>query len=665
MFNLRRYFSVASLTAFAIAIPTMGVFSYHRALGSLIDIVKQRNELLTETLGNSLWLEHGDFLSSAYLMSDQELRFSPQMFELRETIFEATQGLPVIKIKIFSLDGRILYSTVPDQIGRDGSRNKGFQSARQGQSFSSFQHGKTLYEDVPILRHHRLVSSFVPIQLQGTEGTASGIIELYTDVTPSVLQVKRTQITLVAGLAAICTLLYGTLFVIISRADRILKSQNHELEATKESLAQANQALESQVSERTAALRTTNEQLQETLDELTQTQEQLIHNEKMSSLGQLIAGIAHEVNTPLGAIASSAGSVSKFLAQMVDQVPDVIQQLSVEDGVHFIAVLQLSLKESPLRSTKEERKLRRSLIRILDQESIADSRTIADTLVDIGLDTETVAVALPLLRGPDSQRLLETIYKLSSIKRGIATIEVASERASKVMFALKNYSRYDHSNEPVTVNLVDGIETTLTLYHHQIKRGVEIKRRYTDLPLVQCYADELAQVWTNLIHNALQAMSHQGTLTIAAQVIAWDRQINGELKTGATEALEAVQISITDTGTGIPEEIRRRIFDPFFTTKAAGEGSGLGLDIVKKIVDKHHGHITVKSRPGETTFTVILPILYCADDDHSHDLPPLFVGFGQSVPPPSDAADRDRLFESTLQGRLPSQPVPDLKLVSQ
>ncbi|NEP47247.1 MAG: hypothetical protein F6K35_51920 [Okeania sp. SIO2H7] len=280
--------------------------------------------------------------------------------------------------------------------------------------------------------------------------------------------------------------------------------------------------METQVDERTAALQTTNEQLQKTLDELTQTQEQLIHNEKMSSLGQLIAGIAHEVNTPLGAIASSAGSVSKFLSQMVDQVPDVIQQLSVEEGMHFMAVLQLSLKESPLRSTKEERKLRRSLTRILEQESIHDGHTIADTLVDIGLDTETVAVALPVLRLPDSQRLLETIYKLSSIKRGITTIEVASERASKVMFALKNYSRYDQTDEPVTVNILDGIETTLTLYHHQIKRGVEIERHYETLPLVQCYADELAQVWTNLIHNALQAMSHSGTLTITARMITFN-----------------------------------------------------------------------------------------------------------------------------------------------
>ena len=604
MFNLRRYFSVASLTAFAIAIPTMGVFSYQRAMGSLIDIVQQRNELLTETLGNSLWLKHGDFLSTAFLLSDQELRFSPGLFELRDTIFDATQGLPVVKLKIFHLDGRVLYSTVPTQIGSDGSQRQGFQAALQGKPFSSFKHGQSLYEDSPSLQGHRFVASYVPIQLDGVEGPISGIMELYTDVTPAVTQVQRTQLTLVAGLVGICSLLYGTLFVIVSRADHILQSQNRELEATKESLAHANHDLERQVLERTATLQATNEQLQQTLDELTQTQEQLIHNEKMSSLGQLIAGIAHEVNTPLGAIASSAGSVSKFLAQTAEQVPEVIQQLSAEAGENFMAVLKLALEDIPLRSTKEERKLRRSLIRILEQESVADGTTIADTLVDIGLDTESVDVVLPLLKLPDSQRLLETIYKLSSIKRGITTIEVASERASKVMFALKNYARYDHTHEPVTVNILDGIETTLTLYQHQIKRGVEIHRQYESLPLIQCYADELAQVWTNLIHNALQAMSHHGTLTISARSIWLDVDNAPPL---VTEPCEAVQIAIADTGTGIPKEIQQRIFEPFFTTKAAGEGSGLGLDIVKKIIDKHGGCIMVDSVPGKTTFTVILP----------------------------------------------------------
>jgi signal transduction histidine kinase len=159
------------------------------------------------------------------------------------------------------------------------------------------------------------------------------------------------------------------------------------------------------------------------------------------------------------------------------------------------------------------------------------------------------------------------------------------------VFALKSYARYDTTGEKIEINITDGIETVLTLYHNQLKQGVEVIRNYADLPAVLCYPDELNQVWTNLVHNALQAMNNKGTLTI-----------------DATQQDTRVLISITDSGKGIPPEIKSKIFEPFFTTKPAGEGSGLGLDIVKKIIEKHEGTIEVKSVPGQTTFTVSIPI---------------------------------------------------------
>jgi len=160
------------------------------------------------------------------------------------------------------------------------------------------------------------------------------------------------------------------------------------------------------------------------------------------------------------------------------------------------------------------------------------------------------------------------------------------------VFALKTYARYDQSGEMIVANLTEGIETVLTLYQNQVKKGVEVIRHYAELPPVLCYPDELNQVWTNLIHNALQAMDYQGTLTIDV----------------TTTIDQQAKISITDSGSGIPEELQLKIFEPFFTTKPPGEGSGLGLDIVKKIIEKHHGQIEVKSIPGQTTFTIYLPI---------------------------------------------------------
>lgn len=140
-------------------------------------------------------------------------------------------------------------------------------------------------------------------------------------------------------------------------------------------------------------------------------------------------------------------------------------------------------------------------------------------------------------------------------------------------------------------DLTGGIETVLTLYQNQMKHGIEVIRNFEELPSVLCYPDELNQVWTNLVHNAIQAMENKGTLQI-------------DVRSRNDRAV----VTVTDSGNGIPDEIRERIFEPFFTTKPAGEGSGLGLDIVRKIIEKHRGEIRVESEPGKTAFSVILPI---------------------------------------------------------
>ena len=349
-------------------------------------------------------------------------------------------------------------------------------------------------------------------------------------------------------------------------------------------LAKYNRTLELQVAERTQAL-------SQALDHLKATQEGLIQSEKMAVLGQLVAGIAHEINTPLGAIRSSAGNISKFLSQTLEELPTLLQSLAPIQQQNFLALLQRSLQKESTLSAKEERQFKRTLKRQLEAEEIEDADTFADTLVDMGIYNEIDAF-LPLLKKTNGSHLLEIAYKLSGLQRGTKIINTATERASKVVFALKTYARYDQSGEMVQANLTDGIETILTLYQNQLKHGVNVIRNYAEVQPVFCYPDELNQVWTNLIHNALQAMNYQGTLTI-----------------DVTTQEQQAKISITDSGQGIPEEIKAKIFEPFFTTKPPGEGSGLGLDIVKKIIDKHQGKIEFESVPGKTTFTFYLPMI--------------------------------------------------------
>jgi PAS domain S-box-containing protein len=339
-----------------------------------------------------------------------------------------------------------------------------------------------------------------------------------------------------------------------------------------------------------SALHQKNQELSDTLQQLETTQSELIQSEKMAALGQLVAGVAHEVNTPLGAIRSSAGNVSNFLDRTLEELPAIFQSLPTETAQIFLDLLQLALKQNASLSTKEERKIKRGLRSQLQELGIADPDTAADRLVVMGV-YEAIDPFIQLLQRPDSLHLLEIAYKLSELKRGIATIKTATDRASKVVFALKAYARYEQSGEQTPANLAENIETILTLYQNQLKHGVEVVKNYAEIPLIMCYPDELNQVWTNLIHNALQAMNNRGKLTIDLQAL--DRQ---------------VKISITDSGSGIPEEIKAKIFDPFFTTKPRGEGSGLGLDIVRKIVNKHQGKIEFESIPGKTTFNVFLPV---------------------------------------------------------
>ncbi len=343
-----------------------------------------------------------------------------------------------------------------------------------------------------------------------------------------------------------------------------------------------------------------NQALSEALQQLKATQDQLVHREKMAALGQLIAGIAHEINTPLGAIRASISNISNALNTSLQQLPQLLQHLSPERQANFLVLVQAALENKERLSSREARSARRELKKELEAQEIEPADSIANILVNMGI-YQGIAPFVALLQEENNIFIVQTAYNLVMQQNNSQNIMMAVEQASKVVVALKNYAHYDDSGQKLQANVTEGVEVVLTLYYNQLKQGIEVITHYEDVPAILCYPDELNQVWTNLIHNAIQAMEGKGRLEIG---VSQQKSSFEEGKRGR----DYILVQITDSGCGIPEEIQQRIFDPFFTTKFAGEGSGLGLDIVRRIIDRHQGRIEVTSQPGKTTFSVFLPI---------------------------------------------------------
>ncbi|MDP3652817.1 MAG: ATP-binding protein [Rhodoferax sp.] len=358
-------------------------------------------------------------------------------------------------------------------------------------------------------------------------------------------------------------------------------------------LYEKSQALDTsyhELEQRTAALSESHQTIEATLHDLRVTQTHLIHSEKMASLGQLVANVAHEINTPIGAVKSSGQSIADALERTLHHLPEVLQLLDPSLRERFIRLIGHTKGATTVLTTREERALRREVTQQLEDAGMVDARNKADILVQLRAQS-ALQDYLPLLRHPEGDFILKTAQSIASIVNSTSNINTAVDRVSKIIFALKSFSRMDSTGEMTTVPLREGIETVLTIYQNQIKQSIELVCHYEDIAPLRCRPDELNQVWTNLIHNALQAMAYKGVMTIGIY------RENGN-----------AVVSVTDTGCGIPDAIRERIFEPFFTTKPSGEGSGLGLDIAKKIVDKHQGRIEVESTPGVgTTFRVYLP----------------------------------------------------------
>ncbi|MEL7085450.1 MAG: ATP-binding protein [Cyanobacteria bacterium P01_A01_bin.3] len=566
-----------------LATALLGISYRQDALQNMTVQGEEQNVTITRAFAHSIWSEFSVFLTETDNLSDEDLRNHPVTAQLLQRVEEQLAGLSVAKIKIFDLQGRTIFSTELDQIGIRQYDSEEFQAALEGEVTTSLGHRDRFSSISGELEDRSIISSYIPILSTGLTSTPSQSIEtpnsdiiavfkLYNDFTPLVQQTRSTQRAILLKAIIILGALYGLLLWLTSRADGTIQVQ---YAAIKQSATDYYNLAQEQ---------------EDTLSNLRSAQSQLIHQEKLAALGQLVAGVAHEINTPLGAIQASASNMTKALEESLTELPRLSEHLTPHQQVTFFALLDLARHNNSFLTSSEKRPLRKVLMQQLKEADIENPRQVANLLIDMGVH-DSVAPYMSLLTSDSSTWLLRLAYNLARLPANNRTILSAVERAAKVVFALKNFAHHDHTEELQLVSVVDGIETVLELYYNQLKHGVDVQRDYQATPQVWCYPDELVQVWTNLIHNGIQAMDGTGTITIS---VSQDR--------------DYCQVSVTDTGQGIPPELRAKIFEPFFTTKKAGEGSGLGLHISRQVIEKHQGMMEVDSQPGCTTFTIGLPL---------------------------------------------------------
>jgi len=320
--------------------------------------------------------------------------------------------------------------------------------------------------------------------------------------------------------------------------------------------------------------------------------------EKMAALGTLAAGLAHELNNPAAALVRALREMPTAVLEL-QRMNLVYGQRQVEqahtqqwfkvrdDGYDVILNDRV---DSVTLSDREE-----ILLNWLEDYGVKQAWKLAEPLAEGGVEIETLNQLMERWRN-DSTELREmglhwlalSFEVMSMIKHGLR----GAERISELVQAMKSYSYLDQGIQQ-EVNLHQGLEDTLRLFGHKLKCGIQVQRHYDQqIPKILAYGSELNQVWTNLIDNAIDAMDGKGLLEITTQ-----------------QRDRFVRVDITDSGSGIPPDIQTRIFEPFFTTKSVGQGSGLGLETARRIVEnRHHGTISFESNPGRTCFTICLPL---------------------------------------------------------
>jgi len=323
------------------------------------------------------------------------------------------------------------------------------------------------------------------------------------------------------------------------------RSQEEAVKALRENeriVREQNVVLEAKVKERTVELSESNNVLNKTLEDLKQAQSQLVESEKMASLGQLTAGIAHEINNPINFVSSNINPLKRDVDMLIEAIT-VIEEVSNSN-------LPAAEKQKKINDYKDE---------------------------------------------------LDFDYLQEEINHLIKGIKEGATRTAEIVKGLKIFSRLDEDDLKRT-DINEGLESTMVIANNLLNNKIEVEKDYGDLPLIECYAGKLNQVFLNIISNAIYAIKKQ-----------FGDAEGGKLILQTCQDEENVYIKIRDNGIGMDEQTQKKIFEPFFTTKDVGEGTGLGMSIAYNTIKKHNGNIIINSKPGEgTEFILQIPVVFNA-----------------------------------------------------
>ncbi len=317
--------------------------------------------------------------------------------------------------------------------------------------------------------------------------------------------------------------------------------------------------------------------------------------DKLSALGKLSAGLAHELNNPASAAGRAAQGLREYMRELrgINKMLDDASLSCAERSslASFEDTLVDRIASAAPRDPLEQSDLEEELASWLEGRNIANASRLASGLVEAGVDRASLEKLGARFRPEVLSPILARVVSSVGAERLTREIEASTGRISELVRAVKEYTYMDQAPEQ-EVDVRQGIESTLTMLKFRLKHGVHVNREFApDLPRIFAHGSELNQVWTNLIDNAIDAMGGKGEITIRT-----------------SRELDFVLVEIIDSGPGISDTVKLHIFEPFFTTKGVGEGTGMGLDTVYRIVRAHRGDISVESKPGRTNFQVRLPL---------------------------------------------------------